>query len=296
MIAGLLYALAVLLAVFVAMLVAAACLAFCRFPGQYFDVDGLRLYYRVEGSGPPVVLIHGYGANADLNWRYPGVIRALRKDYQVIVFDVRGHGRSDKPHDPACYGLETVRDVARLLDHLGISKAHAVGYSMGGFITIKLTEMYPDRLFSAVPCASGWERPEGEKLSLLHSLTESLDRNGGYGPLLRALEPGTPPAWKVALVDFLMGAVNDNKAMSALMKSFPELAVSEEALRNNRVPTLSIVGDRDPLGAGVKPMAAVMANHEAVYIPGGDHMTTIVKQAYMTNLKDFLAKHSPSPR
>ena len=70
-----------------------------RVPGQYLDVDGLKLYYRVEGEGVPVVLVHGYAAHADLNWRLPGVIRALRRKYQVITFDVRGHGLTDRPHE-----------------------------------------------------------------------------------------------------------------------------------------------------------------------------------------------------
>lgn len=286
----------VIAVVLVAAAVVAGILAFLifrRYPGQYFDADGVRIFYRVEGSGTPVVLVHGYGVNGDLNWRSPGVVRALRKDYQVITFDVRGHGRSGKPHDPAQYGEETVRDVCRLLDHLGIQKAHVVGYSMGGFITIKMAVLCPDRLLSAVPCASGWERPEGGRVETLVRLTESLDRREGYGPLIRFLEPVPPPAWKVKMIDFFMGTLNDNEAMSALMKNFLGLAVTEEDLRNNKVPVLSIVGTRDPLGAGVKGMTEHMAGHEAVYIQGGDHLTTLLNKKYLESLKEFLARNSP---
>lgn len=289
--------LAVLLAILVAIAVAAGVLvlvALHRAPGEYFDADGVRLFYRVEGKGTPVVLVHGYGANADLNWRHPGVIRALRKKYQVITFDVRGHGRSDKPKEPEKYGAEIARDVVRLLDHLGIEKAHVVGYSMGGFITIKLTAMCPERLLSAVPCAAGFERPEGANLKTLSMLTESLDRGEGFGPLIRALEPVPPPAWKVKFIDFLMGSVNDIPALSAIMKDFVDLAITEEDLRNNQVPVLSIAGTRDPLGAGVKSMMEMMAHHEAAYIEGGDHFTTIFKKAYLRNLEAFLAKHTPA--
>ncbi len=295
MISILLYALAAVLVLLIAFLGIAA-VVFYRAPGQYFDADGVRLFYRVKGSGTPVVLVHGYGVNADLNWRLPGVVRALRKQYQVIVFDVRGHGRSDKPHEPAQYGSETARDVCRLLDHLGIEKAHVVGYSMGGFITIKLIALYPDRLLSAVPCGAGWEKPEGEKLHLLTTLTESIDRRKSYGPLIRALEPTPPPAWKVHLASFFLRILNDNAAMSAVMKNFTDLAVTEEELRNNRVPVLSIVGTRDPLGSGVKPMTETMAYHEAAYIEGGDHMTTMIKSAYLQHLQAFLARHTPETR
>lgn len=294
MVMGILYALAALVAVLAVVVGIVIAAVLYRFPGKYLDADGVRLFYREEGSGVPVILVHGYGVNADLNWRYPGVVRALRSEYRVITLDVRGHGRSDKPHTPEKYGMEIVRDVIRLMDHLGIEKAHVVGYSMGGFITIKLTSAYPDRLLSAVPCASGFERPEGEKLGLLKELTEFLDREGSYGPLVRFLEPGVPPEWRVKLVDFLLSAINDNQALSALMKVFADLAITEEDLRNNRVPVLSIVGTRDPLGAGVKEMVEMMAHHEAVYIEGGDHLTTLLNKKYVENVKAFLAKHTPA--
>ena len=264
-----------------------------RVPGQYLDIDGLKLYYRVEGEGVPVVLVHGYAAHADLNWRLPGVIRALRRKYKVITFDVRGHGLTDRPNEPEKYGIEIARDVVRLLDHLHIEKAHVVGYSMGGFITISLLSLCPERLLSAVPCASGYEKPEGKNIQLLLSLTGALDEKNSFEPLIRALEPVPPPAWKVKLIDFLMGSINDRKALSALMKEFTELSISEEVLRNNKVPVLSMAGTRDPLGAGIKAMTEMMPCHEAAYIKGGDHVTTILKRAYMENLMAFLDKHSP---
>lgn len=295
MILGILYVLAALVAALVIFLGIVIALVLYRFPGRYFDADGVRLFYREEGAGVPVVLVHGYGINADLNWRYSGVVRALRKKYRVITLDVRGHGRSGKPYEPEKYGMEMVRDVIRLLDHLGIEKAHVVGYSMGGFITIKLTTTYPDRLLSAVPCASGFERPEGEKIEVLRQLTETLEQSESYGPLLRFLEPGVPPEWRIKMVDFLMGVINDNKAMWALMKAFVDLAVTEEDLRNNQVPVLSIVGTRDPLGGGVKGMTEHMAHHEAVYIEGGDHLTTILNKNYLESLTAFLAKNTPAP-
>jgi len=286
LVAGFVVGLAIVIGILVAIILH-------RAPGQYLDVDGLKLYYRVEGEGIPVVLVHGYAANADLNWRLPGVIRALRRKYQVITFDVRGHGLTDRPHEPEKYGLEIARDVVRLLDHLDIEKAHVVGYSMGGFITIRLLTLCPERLLSAVPCASGFEKPEGKNIRLLQSLTGALDEQNSFEPLIRALEPSPPPTWKVKLNDFLMGSINDRKALSALMKGFTELAISEEELRNNKVPVLSIAGSKDPLGAGIKAMTEMMPCHEAAYIEGGDHVTTILKKAYLQNLMAFLAKHSP---
>jgi len=281
--------------VLIALAAALAILVFAatrRFKGQYLDADGVRIHYRVEGRGAPVVLVHGYGAQADVNWRLPGVIRSLRKKYQVISFDVRGHGLSGKPPEPAKYGVETARDIIRLLDHLGLERAHVVGYSMGGFITLKLVTMYPDRLLSAAPCGAGWENPDGNNLQLLASLTESLERGEGYGPLIRALEPGRkePAAWKAKLINFLMGTFNDNQAMTCIMKRFPDLSVTEEELRANRVPVLSIVGTKDPLRAGADAMVGVMGNHRAVFVKGGDHFTTIFRKEFLANLHEFLAQ------
>src|SRR5471032_2406661 len=96
---------------------------------QYFDSNGVKIRYIDVGQGEPIVLIHAFGATLDLNWRRPGIVAALSKDYRVVALDCRGHGQSDKPHDAASYGAHMAGDVVNLLDHLTISKAHLVGYS-----------------------------------------------------------------------------------------------------------------------------------------------------------------------
>src|SRR5438132_790893 len=109
---------------------------------QFFNTNGVKIHYIVRGKGEPVVLIHGFTADIDRNWRTgfappgadnnrgaPRIIESLSKNYQVIALDNRGHGKSGKPHDPKQYGMEMVEDVVRLLDHLQIKKAHVVGYS-----------------------------------------------------------------------------------------------------------------------------------------------------------------------
>src|ERR1035438_4357252 len=108
-----------------------------------FDSEGVHIRYTVEGKGEPVVLIHGLYANAQMNWRGPGIIKALAKNYEVIALDVRGHGGSGKPKEEDAYGVEMAEDVIQLLDHLKIQKAHLVGYSMGGMITMKLLTRNP---------------------------------------------------------------------------------------------------------------------------------------------------------
>src|SRR5918999_4962799 len=116
---------------------------------QFFDSNGVRIRYVDQGSGPPVVLLHGFSGSLDSGWVETGVLPTLAADYRVIAFDCRGHGQSDKPHDPKSYGLQMGQDVVRLLDHLHIARAHIVGYSLGAIITAKLLTTNPDRFLTA---------------------------------------------------------------------------------------------------------------------------------------------------
>ena len=91
-----------------------------------------RIRYVEAGSGAPVVLLHGYTRFLESNWvERGGIFWPLAKDHRVIALDLRGHGQSDKPHDPRAYGPETIADVVRLLDHLNIERAHLLGYRWG---------------------------------------------------------------------------------------------------------------------------------------------------------------------
>jgi pimeloyl-ACP methyl ester carboxylesterase len=96
----------------------------------YANNAGVKIYFEMEGEGPPLVL--AYGLTGGLNcWRAIGIVDLLRNDFQLILFDARGHGRSDKPHEPAAYGLQMADDVVAVLDDVRVSRAHYFGYSMG---------------------------------------------------------------------------------------------------------------------------------------------------------------------
>ncbi len=264
-----------------------------RVVGQFFDSNGVRIHYTVEGKGEPVILVHGFAANADANWRVPGVTQDLAKDYQIIVLDHRGHGLSDKPHDAAKYGEEMCRDIVRLMDHLKIEKAHVVGYSMGGYITLKLITMYPERLLSAAPCGAGWEKPGGEG-DKREAIASALENGGDFGALFAAISPPgkAPIRAGIRSLNFVLGMVNDTQALAAAMRGMSGLVVTEEQLRANAVPTLTIVGTDDPLRRGVDQMKGIMANQEIVYVEGGDHITTLRKPEFVGSIRSFLKKHS----
>ncbi len=111
----------------------------------YADNQGVRIHYRVEGEGQPLVLQHGFTGSIE-DWSDYGYVASL-KHYRLILVDARGHGGSDKPHDVASYALDKrAGDVVAVLDALGIAKAHFWGYSMGGWIGFGMAQYAPERV------------------------------------------------------------------------------------------------------------------------------------------------------
>jgi pimeloyl-ACP methyl ester carboxylesterase len=269
-----------------------------RAEDRFFDSNGVRIHYVVEGRGEPVVLIHGYAANINFQWVMPGILKALAKDYQIIALDLRGHGLSGKPHDPSGYGIEVVEDVVRLLDHLKIRKAHVVGYSMGAYIALKLITTHPERILSATLGGGGWAKSFEPEFR--DALAESLEQGKGIGPLLLRLNPPgrpKPTEEQVRTVSTLVAAFNDIKALVALTRGVSEVfAVPEEDIKRCKVPTLCIVGQIDPLKQGVDDLRGPLSNLKVVVIPGADHMNAFWRPLFMQSLTRFLAEHNQPPR
>jgi pimeloyl-ACP methyl ester carboxylesterase len=243
-----------------------------------------------------VILIHGFGANADLNWREPGVHDALATDYRVIALDNRGHGLSDKPHGPEHYGQEMVDDVVRLMDHLEIQKAHIIGYSMGGFITMKMLTQHPERFLSAAPCGMGWDEPTAETRALMKEISEALERGDGFKPLLDFLEIEVEVGpFGNLMGNWIINNLNDPQALADAMRSFEELTVPRADIEVNTVPLLSLVGTKDPLKRGVEKMAGWVPHHEYHYLEGADHLSALKDPDFIQYLRAFLAAHTPAP-
>ena len=108
------------------------------------DRDGVKIYYEVHGSGPPLILTHGYSSTSAM-WQ--GQIEALSKHHKLILWDMRGHGQSDYPDDPAAYSEAlTVGDIAALLDKVGAGNAIVGGLSLGGYMSLAFNRTYPERV------------------------------------------------------------------------------------------------------------------------------------------------------
>jgi pimeloyl-ACP methyl ester carboxylesterase len=265
-----------------------------RAADHYFSSDGVKIRYTDQGKGEPVLLIHGFGANVEMQWVLPGIRRALAKDYRVLALDCRGHGRSGKPHDPKKYGVAMVEDAVRLLDHLKIKKAHVVGYSMGALLTAKLLVLHPDRLRTATLGGAGGAGNDALTLRFEDDLATSLEQGKGIGPLMLALTPGgqpKPSPQQIEAVSKFFTAFNDTKALAAVVRGWKDLAVTSAELKANRVPTLAIVGGNDPLKKSVDALDGRLAHLKIVVIPGADHLTAISRPEFIRALKAFLDAH-----
>jgi pimeloyl-ACP methyl ester carboxylesterase len=266
-----------------------------RVEGSYFDSEGVRIHFTDEGSGTPVVLLHGFAVNADLNWRLPGLTEALAREFRVISMDLRGHGLSGKPHDPEHYGDAMAEDVIALLDHLGIEKVHLAGYSLGGIITLKLATTHPDRLLSASPLGAGWENPEDSTfLVALAGIAEALESGRGVPPLSASLggEREPPGFLHTIWVRVMTGCLNDGRALAAMVRGIRGLTVEREAVGRISVPVCSIVGTLDPMKAGVDAMVGVVPDHTVVFLEGADHLQAPRSAELAKALREFLRTHS----
>jgi pimeloyl-ACP methyl ester carboxylesterase len=257
-----------------------------------FDSNGVAIHYLVEGEGEPVVLIHGFAANARVIWALPGTLGALARDHRVIALDCRGHGKSGKPHDPKKYGNEMIEDVVRLLDHLKIDRAHVVGYSMGSVIALKLATQHPQRVRSLVLAGGGLVWADSENL-FTRELPESLENGKGFLPLFRRLVPREKPPTEEQLQLFnqVLLAMNDPKALSAMLRGSRQLVVEDsEAIKRVQAPTLLLVGSIDPILEAIEPLRRLLPNVRYVEIKGADHLATFSRPEFAAHLKDFLSK------
>ena len=180
---------------FVALALVALFNTTCGAQDRYFNANGVRLRYTDQGAGEPIVLVHGFSNQLEL-WTTTGVVQDLARDHRVIAFDLRGHGRSDKPHDPARYGREMTLDIVRLLDHLGIDRAHIVGYSLGAHLTSQLLTLHPERFLSATLVAGAgrfdWDSATARQAD---TVAREVEHDCISRSLIRRLAPPTmqPP-------------------------------------------------------------------------------------------------------
>jgi pimeloyl-ACP methyl ester carboxylesterase len=271
---------------------------------KFFNSNGVQIRYAEQGSGEPIVLVHGYTSNLDAGWVDPGVFENLAKNYHVIAFDNRGHGKSGKPHDPKAYGTEMSEDIVRLMDHLNIRRAHIVGYSLGGRIVGKLVTMHPDRFLTAILGGSGISTLADEPDAASMKAEAAETERGSFRNLILRIAPTDRPApseeaLQAASRQFL-ARVSDPPALAAFVRSRRSLTVTEAQMAAVRVPMLAIVGSLDPAQARVNRLKAALPSLKVVVIPGAAHsgatppLGATRRPEFVAAIREFVAAHKSS--
>lgn len=245
-----------------------------QFPGR----DGVRLAYREMGAGRPVVLLHGLlGSGALLAGS--GLARELAaRGYRVILPDLRGHGDSGRPHDPACYPADVLADDGlALIGHLGLDDYDLGGYSLGGRLVLRL-------LARGARPARAFVGGQG-----LDALDDETDRTDTYRRLLDALTSGATFAagsQQAQFASWIAGTGADPQAVRYVLDTF--VATPAVALREVPVSTLVVVGDADSRGASAADLTALLPNARLSRVPG-DHLTALDAPELRTAVLDFFA-------
>lgn len=243
---------------------------------RFFDSGGVRIRYFDVGSGTPVLLIHGFTADLERAWIETGILPDLARDYRVIAFDLRGHGKSGKPHEPGAYD-EPGLDAIRLMDNLKIEKAHVVGYSLGGIIAAKLLVTHPGRFLSAVLGGAAYRRSQSERSDrAADDAAREIEENGVYRALLVSTAPTDEPPLTEETIRRRSKEIlerNDGRAHAALMRARRALVVTDFEISKIRVPSLAVVGAADPALPRVKAMQALWPGLEVKVLQGATHPT-----------------------
>lgn len=227
----------------------------------YADNDGVLVHYRVEGVGKPLVLQHGFTESIE-DWSECGYVDALKDQYRLILIDARGHGGSDKPHDPGAYRLETrVGDVVAVLDALKIEKSHFWGYSMGGWIGFGMAAFVPQRVERLV---IGGQHPFARSMEHLRWMVRA-GIEGGPDAFLLAFRETFGPA-EGAFAERLCTA--DLRAYLALLQDRGSL---DEFLPRMSMPCCLYAGDADDVCGQARSASERIPCAEFFSLAGLDH-------------------------
>jgi len=241
-------------------------------PSGFFDSDGVKIHYETFGEGYPIILVHGFTANLDVNWLGPNWVETLKPIRRVVALDCRGHGESDKPHDPEAYGNEIMAgDVLRLMDHLGTEKADLFGYSMGSAISCHLIVYHRERFTSAVLTGTG-DRFffDSAGASVTNPMADAMlaedpsQITDPIGKTFRALADGIPN--------------NDRLALAACSQHVREPVDRADFARVD-IPVLIVNGANDDVAGKADELVAAIPGAKLVLIPDTDHLVVFDPRA-----------------
>ncbi len=247
-----------------------------------FNRNGVNLYYEVHGSGPALLLTHGFSATTEM-WK-PN-IAALSQKYQLILWDMRGHGQTDSPKDPYAYSEDlTVGDMDVLLNACGVQQAVIGGLSLGGYMSLAYHVLHADRTKALMLFDTGPGYKKDEARAGWNKRAEATAREyetKGLAALGRSAEVLTShhsSAEGLARAARGMLAQRDARVMNSL--------------ESVKVPTLVLAGANDePFLGATDYMANKIPGATKVIIPDAGHAANIDQpEAFNRAVLDFLAK------
>ncbi len=251
-----------------------------------FESGGLTLAYddiRPAGSeNGCVALIHGFAASRTETWRRLGWYGAFeRKGYRAVALDLRGHGESDKPHDPAAYArADMAGDILALMDHLDLRRVDLMGYSLGAHLALALALARPERIANLILGGVGARLLPGGAAAISGSMT--------LAEAMRADDPSLiddpiPRGFR----QFADIQGEDRLALAACAEG-KGAAPSLADLAGLAVPTVVIAGARDTIAGDPTPLAAAIPGATSVALPACDHFSAIPHALFKAAVFDFL--------
>lgn len=258
---------------------------YAGFSVRHFAHEGFDLAFvdalPPSGSGDPVLLIHGFASSILFNWIAPSWMTTLAAaGYRAIALDNRGHGLSSKSYNPPDYApARMAGDAAALLAHLGIGRAHVMGYSMGARISATLALQEPALVATLILGGLGIGLVEGV---------------GDWDPIADALAAPDPaavthPRGKMFRA-FADQTRSDRRALAACIAT-SRVELTEAEVQRIAQPTLIAVGTKDDIAGSAEDLAGLMPNAEAFAIEGRDHMLSVGDKAFKKRALEFLRAH-----
>ena len=247
-------------------------------------VDGTEIAYEVAGDGPPLLLVHGSGLSRGA-WRGLGYLRDLERDFTVVALDMRGHGRSGAPHDPASYDMALHRgDVAAVLDATGLAPVHYVGYSFGARIGLSIAAHEPGLLRTLTTIGGSWAPMNGNIGATFAPDWEEALLTGGMPAFVERWEHTMgrrlDPATRLAFMS------DDALALAAFFRAAETGGgLTAQQLDDVSVPTLLIAGTRDVERHRESRDAARRMPTAAFFeLVGQDHASSLMPVDQVTDL------------
>jgi len=245
------------------------------------DRDGVKIHYEVYGEGPPLILTHGYSSTSQM-WK--DQVEALSAHYQLILWDMRGHGQSDYPEDACAYSEAlTVGDIAALLDEVGAERAIVGGLSLGGYMSLAFYRTHPERVSALliIDTGPGFKKDEAREAwnQRAHDTAARLEREGLVTlPSLSRDRASVSHRDASGLARAARGMLTQRDAQ--VIELLPDI----------KVPSLIVVGaDDTPFLAASDYMAAKIPGAKKVVIAAAGHTVNIDQpQAFIAAVLPFL--------